>query len=689
MSRRYKGAIISATPPTTSAAPPSASGEWTLQSQAQAQAAATWPSAVNYIEDVFSTYFFTGTGAAQTITNNINVSGSGGLVWVKSTSNSLAHSLYDTARGTSSLLYTNSTSAADTQTQGVTAFNNTGYSLGTYSISNGNGNKYTSWTFRKQPKFFDIVTWTGDGVADRAISHNLGSTPGCIIVKSSTRISIWRVWHRSFSNTLTDYLGLDRVTGVQSQAGLWGTVAPNSTSFHVGSESDLNQSGQTYVAYLFAHDAGGFGESGNDNVVSCGSFTSTGATATVSLGYEPQWLMVKMTTADANWWVVNNINGTFNNVTGYGSAANDMLWPNLVDLQGNDTGYGVYLGPTATGFQHTLNAGSTYVYVAIRRGPMRTPTSGTTVFMPVARSGTGANATVTAGFPPDFVIEGNRNSTTAGVKFGMWDRLRNLFYWLSTSTAVEASAGTTIVQSSLWNSMTGINVGTTSTLTNASSNQFVYWMFRRAPKVFDTICYVGNNTTNTQSHNLGVAPELIITKRRDVAITDATFFFNFGVSTYLACQLGSTGGADTDDYINYGLGAAPSSTTVAVKSNGAAINASGSQYVMELFATLPGVSKVGTYTGNGSTQNIDCGFTTGVRFLLIKRYDSTGGNYYIWDTARGITSTYSPSLSLNAVTAESTLYNSITPSNPGFTVNQIAATNINVSSGTYVYLALA
>ena len=40
-------------------------------------------TAANYIEDVFSTWLYTGTNVAQTINNGINLSGKGGLVWIK------------------------------------------------------------------------------------------------------------------------------------------------------------------------------------------------------------------------------------------------------------------------------------------------------------------------------------------------------------------------------------------------------------------------------------------------------------------------------------------------------------------------------------------------------------------------------------------------------------------------------
>jgi len=68
MSLRYKGARISATPPTTTGGESGvASGAWTLEQQFQAQGAGNWPTPVqpNYIEDVFSTYLYEGNGSTQ------------------------------------------------------------------------------------------------------------------------------------------------------------------------------------------------------------------------------------------------------------------------------------------------------------------------------------------------------------------------------------------------------------------------------------------------------------------------------------------------------------------------------------------------------------------------------------------------------------------------------------------------
>ena len=109
---------------------------------------------------------------------------------------------------------------------------------------------------------------------------------------------------------------------------------------------------------------------------------------------------------------------------------------------------------------------------------------------------------------------------------------------------------------------------------------------------------------------------------------------------------------------------------------------------MYLFATKPGISKVGSYTGNGTSQTINAGLSASAKFILIKRTDSTG-DWYVWDSTRGIAAGNDPHLSLNTTAAEVTTDDSIDTNAAGFVVNQDAATNINVNAATYIYLALS
>jgi hypothetical protein len=183
-----------------------------------------------YVEDVFSTYLYTGTGSTQTITNGIDLDGEGGLVWLKSRSNAYDNWLYDTVRGNTVRLISNTTAAQGfTGANGITSFNTNGFGLGApFAEINGSGATYASWSFRKAPKFFDIVTWTGNSTAGRQIPHNLGSAPGFVLVKRTSNANNWVGWHRALTNT--QYISINSTHQALSDGGIfWNSTTPSST----------------------------------------------------------------------------------------------------------------------------------------------------------------------------------------------------------------------------------------------------------------------------------------------------------------------------------------------------------------------------------------------------------------------------------------------------------------------------
>ena len=195
----------------------------------------------------------------------------------------------------------------------------------------------------------------------------------------------------------------------------------------------------------------------------------------------------------------------------------------------------------------------------------------------------------------------------------------------------------------------------------------------------------------TISHNLGIAPELIMIKARTNGAAIAPDWTvrvpALGVTSTVFLNL-PNGAIDYQNYVWNNTN--PTSTTVSLSLDNYLTNSiTGSTYVMYLFASVPDVSKVGNYTGNGNSQTINCAFTAGARFVLIKRTDSTG-DWYVWDSARGIITGNDPYLSLNNTsTSEVTTNDSIDPYSTGFIVNQLSATNINVNNATYIFLAIA
>ena len=634
-----------------------------------------------YVEDVFSTYLYTGNGSTQTINNGIDLSGKGGLVWLKDRSGASInqHTWVDTNRGVNNWI--NSASTFEQSPSNIlSSYNTTGFTLSDSVRSNQSGASYVGWTFRKQPKFFDVVTYTGTG-SSRTVAHNLGSTPGCIIIKRTSGVENWTVYHRSQGANKVGFLNLTNAFGTNNT--IFGNTSPTSTVFTLGdADAGTNANGSTYVAYLFAHDAGGFGLTGTDNVISCGMYTGgAGGIADVNLGYEPQLVITKIAVgtdpSSANdWYMIDNMRGFTVNA----STGNATLSANTSTAEVNPSSV-KYLTLNATGFKDTNCSSSSadkYIYIAIRRGPMKVPTDATKVFQPATRTGTGTTATVTSTISPiDMLFSTNTDRVASSVN-SFWDRLRGGgFYLNSNSTNAEASSTSV----SGFDVQNGVKMQG-ALITNGNSYPYVNYNFRRAPGYMDVCCYTGTGSATTFSHNLTVVPELMIFKVRGSTGSWQVYAAPLGATNALILE-STNASAATSNFNN----TAPTSSVFSVGSF-SGTNGSGLTYVNYLFASALGVSKVGSYTGNGSNQTINCGFTGGARFVLIKRTDNTG-DWYVWDTARGIVSGNDPRLSLNTTAAEVTTDDSVDTDSTGFVVNQLSATNINVTSATYIFLAIA
>jgi len=226
-----------------------------------------------------------------------------------------------------------------------------------------------------------------------------------------------------------------------------------------------------------------------------------------------------------------------------------------------------------------------------------------------------------------------------------------------------------------------------------SSTDYVSWMFRRAPGFMDVVAYTGTGSASqTIQHNLGAAPELIIGKGRSF-VSDWPVYYGSGIfNMFLNLTQGNTGnGTYYETGALYSTITSTSQFEVSLLTGGNAtksMNTAGEDYILYLFATLPGVSKVGSYTGTGADINVDCGFSAGARFVLIKRTDSTG-DWYVWDSARGIVSGNDPYLLLNSTAAEVTSTDYIDPLASGFTVTSSAPAALNASGGNYLFMAIA
>jgi len=614
---------------------------------------------------------FTSTGSFVATGPNYTESDSeGGMVWIKSRSSANTGSIFDTERGATGNL--RPSSAATEYTTAATAdfksFDNSGFSVNgsvEYADVNISNSQLASWTFRKAEKFFDFVTYTGTGSAT-TFAHALGSVPAVIMVKRTDVAASWQVYHKDLTSNVYKMV-LDTTAAEVSDSTAWNSTTPTDAVFSVGTNATVNASGGSYVAYLFASDAGGFGDTGSESIIKCGSYTGTGATGNnVTLGFEPQWLMIRAADRVQDWFMFDDMRG----MTAAGGIEEYLLANS--GAAGSSAAFGI--NPTATGFDvnttgTSFNAsGENYIYIAIRR-PMKTPESGTEVFTPAIGTTDYDGPQFDATFSSvDLILEA---FTTSGV-FAWIDRVRGELKRLRSSNT-DAEVNSDIPLDLMYGAGNGGSVYDRA------------WMFKRAPGFMDVVAYTTpTRTVYNLNHNLGVVPEMLVVKRRDGTGNYWVVYHKEtgnGVELYLNENTAITTDADVWDSTT------PTSTVFTIGAD-ANVSGTGTSYVAYLFATLAGVSKVGSYTGTGSDLNVDCGFSAGARFVLIKRTDSSG-DWYVWDTARGIVAGNDPYLLLNSTGAEATATDYIDPLSSGFTVTSSAPAALNASGGTYIYLAIA
>jgi len=337
-------------------------------------------------------------------------------------------------------------------------------------------------------------------------------------------------------------------------------------------------------------------------------------------------------------------------------------------------------GATATGFKiENTNNTTNFIYVAIRR-PNKPPAVATDVFYVTRGADDNYTTLYTSGFPVDLFWE--KSAGSGGFSAYPISRLTGYRQFLRfDSDAIEGSGRETVIDSNTQFSGFG-GLGNANGLVS-------FYAFKRAPGFMDVVAFDGNSSNQNINHNLEVAPEFYMVKRRSDTEDWATYSASLGANKYT--KLNKTAATYTNTTIWNNTSPTSSVFTVG---NDPSVNNTGDTYIAYLFATLPGISKVGSFTGTGSAVNVDCGFTSGARFILIRRTDveitgDTGTNWYYWDSVRGIASGNDPYYLLNTTGGEVTNTDYIDPLSTGFTVTSSAPAGLNASGGNYIFLAIA
>tara|TARA_R100000988_G_scaffold68791_2_gene35273 strand:- start:16 stop:960 length:945 start_codon:yes stop_codon:yes gene_type:complete len=314
--------------------------------------------------------------------------------------------------------------------------------------------------------------------------------------------------------------------------------------------------------------------------------------------------------------------------------------------------------------------------MAIRRGPMKEPSAGTDVYNAVNRTGGGGSASITGvGFSPDFYL--SKATNQGAYNPVLYNRLRSKRYLLTNDTGAQAGSDGGLASYD----MDGVSVESGSTFgLDGSGDSIINYFFKRYPKVFDVVYYTGTGSSLNVTHNLKATPELIIIKKTsEASYAGWTVYYGTGSNVILNKNHA------TGHWFSNAVTAASATTFTAAANTD--VNDSGESHIALLFASLSGISKVGTYTGTGSDLNVT-GLNAAARFVLIKRTDASG-DWYVYDSTRGIVAGNDPYFFINSSAVQVTNTDYIDPHSSGFTITSSAPDALNASGGTYLYLAFA
>lgn len=682
-----------------------------------------------YVDDVFSVDPYVGNSSTQQITNGVDLSTEGGMVMRGSVTIDSGNGNYgwivnDTVNGAGKRFWpARSSNGLGTQSDSITSFNTDGYTMGSNTFENYSSDYFVGYTFRKCPKFFDVVNYTGNG-SSQWIPHSLDAAIGAVLIlcRDGGNMTGGAFWHhvgRGNSDGGCKFFEISPAAdAVAFTAQAQQFRVYNGTA---GFGLDPNLNGVNYTAYIFAKgdtDAEVFGKNSDESIIKCGHFTTTASTESISveLGWEPGLVISKCTSqtgAEAGYWYVHDfMRGFARNKHG-----NIHLNPHNSTTAYRNQEIKYYAGyqtfPTGFIFDDNNNgsyqgATGTHAYIAIRRPGHKPSTTASKLFQ-VYQQGTGANVVdINYNITPDLLISKKLNSNSNDNMAVFYDRSRGSNKYLtSTDTALETDTGN-IVRWDRKHKNMYVDNDSSSVISNGFT--YAHFLWKRSAKFFDIVTWQGINGVSSQnvSHNLQVPPEMVISKMSHFNSSyggDKWYVYHKNAGTDSG---GSAAAWDSHLALNQDnaqvsssgqgiFGSAPTATNLPFDNpSGDGLAVTGSieaKYVAYLFASLEGVSKVGYYTGQsgGSYVADTLGFTP--KFIMIKAADRTG-KWIVFNSERGLTvgGTSATAVALNNFQNETQTSetDAIRATTDGFTVNTgNASTDINENGKKYLYYAVA
>ena len=345
---------------------------------------------INKSTDYFNTKIYTGNGS-----DNHAITGVGfqpDWVWLKNRATSNSHYLQDALRGATKNLKSDATDAEETRADSLKSFDSDGFTLGTETAINGNGNNLVSWNWKagttgsgsttgagtaktynysvNTTAGFSIVKYVGNGTAGQQIPHHLGAVPHFIMLKPLDRSDNWRIYHKGIDDSAPEdyFLKINSNAARVDNSDVWNDTAPTSTYFTIGSNAGVGANDEEFIAYCFTEKNGyskfnRYTANGNSD----GTFVYT--------GLKPAIVHTKVIAAADNWALWDNKRGSYN-------VIKPMLRGDAAQAESNNGSYKVDF--LSNGFKWRSNDskingdGTSYIYVAFGQsvvGSNNTPTT--------------------------------------------------------------------------------------------------------------------------------------------------------------------------------------------------------------------------------------------------------------------------------------------------------------------------
>jgi len=334
-------------------------------------------STISKPSDYFNTKLYTGNGSTNAITG---VGHQPDWNWIKCRSHADSSQIFDVLRTTYALRSDGNN--AEAVGNGWTSLDSDGFTLNGDSSGgnvNNSGRTYASWNWKANgagssntdgsitstvsantTSGFSIVSYTGTD-STNTIGHSLSAVPNVIIIKDRDAGNDWFVYHSgNTSAPETDYLKLNSTNATADLDSLWNDTAPTSSVFTIGTNGNINTTGNDYIAYCFAEKKG---------FSKFGSYTGNGNADGIFVytGFKPAFVIIKKTDGADNWTINDNKRVGYN-------VDNNELFANLSNAE--DTNDVLDLLSNGFKLRHTAGrhntSGGTYIYMCFAESPFVT-----------------------------------------------------------------------------------------------------------------------------------------------------------------------------------------------------------------------------------------------------------------------------------------------------------------------------